>query len=121
VHPSLILKRKGQSVTTNCPFKAVRKTRTWTPTMPSYPNTTPASSDELLLVYAADQIQKNPEPTTLKLWARIVARRVYDGGLDFFRAWDAVWNAAVSAGMAQLVAQKLIGESFATAKEGVEA
>lgn len=85
--------------------------------MPSYNEMPVASSAERALREAAKQVQESPE--TLKAWARLVARHVYSGALDFAKVWDGLFLASIAGGRDQLSTQQLIGEGFAMAREAV--
>lgn len=81
-------------------------------------NHSPWSSSDYVLGYLSNLIIQDIE--TLEECSRRVARLVYAGGLEFFKGWDALWLSAVAGGMPQLQAQQIIGEVFATVRQGNE-
>ena len=63
---------------------------------------------------AVEEIRRNPR--LLHIWAQKVAHAVFAGALDHAEAWDALWAAAVAAGLDHLKAQRDIGMGFAAAR-----
>jgi len=83
--------------------------------MGQYENTGRGASH---LSRAAEEIRRNPR--LLHIWAQRTAHRVFAGVLDRGEAWDALWAAAVAAGLDHLKAQRDIGLGFAAARMIVE-
>ncbi len=71
-------------------------------------------STSYLLDYARGAILE--DANALRDWAKKAGKLVHIGALEFFEAWDALWLAAVAAGVDQIVAQQRIGEAFADAR-----
>ena len=57
---------------------------------------------------AAEEIRQNPRK--LHIWAQKTAHRVFAGMLDHGESWDALFVAAVAAGLDHLKAQRDIGD-----------